>query len=56
MNNLEVRQAIAKKRLKYYEVAAALNISTHYFSHLLQRELDPERKAKILEVIENYEF
>lgn len=56
MANLEIRQAIAKKRLKHFEVAKALGITQTYFSHLLQTELDEERKAKILEVINNYEF
>lgn len=56
MANLEIRQAIAKKRLKHFEVAQALGVSTTYFSRLLQRELSNEKKQKILEVINNYEF
>lgn len=56
MANLEIRQAIAKKRLKHYEVAKALGVSITYFSHLLQVELPQEKKNKILEVINNYEL
>lgn len=56
MANMEIRQAIAKKRLKHYEVAKAMNVSVTYFSRLLQTELPQEKKNKILEVIANYEL
>lgn len=51
LNNMEVRQAIDKKRLKYFEVAAALNINPATLSRWLQCELSPERKREILKVI-----
>ncbi len=51
LNNLEVRKEIENKRLRYFEVARELNINPATFSRWLQNELDPERKAKILEVI-----
>lgn len=53
MNNIEIRQAIAKKRLKHYEVAKAYGVSQTYFSHLLQNELPPEKKREILKVIKD---
>lgn len=52
INNVEVRQAITRKRLKYFEVAAALKVHPVTFSRWLQFELTPERKAEILKAIE----
>lgn len=54
--NKEIREAIDKKRLKHYEVAAACGINQCTLSHWLQTELKPEKKKKILEIIENYEW
>lgn len=51
MANLEIRQAIADKRLKHYEVAAALGINQCTLSHWLQIELPKEKKKYILGVI-----
>lgn len=56
MANMEIRQEIAKRRLKHFEVAQALGVSQTYFSHLLQTELPQEKKQEILEVIKNYEL
>lgn len=49
--NMEIRQAIEKKRLKYYEVAAALGVTPYTFSHWLQNEIKPEKKKEILKTI-----
>lgn len=49
--NMEIRQAIEKKRLKYYEVAAALGVTPYTFSHWLQKEIKPEKKKEILKAI-----
>lgn len=54
--NIEIRNAIEKKRLKYYEVAEVLGIGTAYFSVLLQRELPQARKEQILKAIEEYKI
>lgn len=51
LNNIEVRQAIEKKRLKYYEVAKALGIHAGSLSRWLQSELDNEHKKRILDAI-----
>lgn len=56
MNNKEIRELIAKRRLKYFEVAKALGVSTYTFSHWLQNELPPQKKKEILEVIKNIEI
>ena len=51
LNNMEIRQAIEKKRLRYFEVAQELNINPATLSRWLQNELDPERKRKVLKAI-----
>ena len=51
LNNLEIRQAIENRRLKYFEVARQLNINPATFSRWLQNEVDPKRKKEILEAI-----
>ncbi len=50
-NNMEIRQAIEKKRLKYYEVAEACGVSLFTFSHWLQTEMKPEKKTEVLKAI-----
>lgn len=54
--NKEIREAIEKRRIKYYEIAEKIGVSSCHFSRLLQRELPPERKAEILKAIEKFEF
>ena len=54
LNNIEVRTAIEKKRLKYFEVARALGITQHTFSHWMQNELSDERKKRVLKAIKDY--
>lgn len=51
LNNLEVRTAIEKKRLKYYEVAHVLGIHPGSFSRWLQCELDDSHKRMVLDAI-----
>lgn len=53
MNNLKIRKAIAKNRLKYYEVAAACGISSSTFSVWLREELSPEREDLIMKAIKD---
>lgn len=50
-NNLEIREAITKKRLRYYEVAEQLGVSIYTLSHWLQKELTGERREKVLKAI-----
>lgn len=53
MNNKEIREKIAKKRLKHYEVAQAIGITQYTFSHWLQTEMDPEKKSIVLKAIDS---
>lgn len=51
-NNLEIRQAIEHKRLKYWEVAKALNIDPATFSKWLRVEIEGDKKQMILDAID----
>lgn len=53
MKNLEVRKRIAARRLRYFEVAAALNIDPCTLSRWLQTEMNPEKKRKVMQAIES---
>lgn len=52
MENIEVRQLIAKKRLKFYEIAVEIGISSFTFSVWLRTPLNDDRKKRTLEAIE----
>jgi DNA-binding LacI/PurR family transcriptional regulator len=51
LNNIEIRTAIEKKRLRFYEVADEIGINTCTFSRWLQRELSEEKKKRVLDAI-----
>lgn len=53
INNLEIRQKIEQRRLKYWEVADALGIHAGSFSRMLRKELTAEQKQKVLDAIES---
>lgn len=50
--NEDIRQFIEKSGLKYYMIAHRLHLTDGNFSRLLRFELSPEKKSKILAVIE----
>ena len=50
--NQDIRQEIAKRRLRQYEVAHQLNISEFTFSRWLRCRLSVERKQKIMDAID----
>ena len=52
MNNLKIRQDIAKHRLKYYEVAKEIGVSPFTLSVWLREELTPERKKIVIKAID----
>lgn len=54
--NLEIRQQLNKKRIKYFELAQALNITPCTLSRWLQTELSEERKKAIEEAIRNFKY
>lgn len=50
--NQTIRQLIAAKRLKHYEVAAALGVSEYTLCKWLRIELQPERKKIVIKAID----
>ena len=50
--NREIRDLIQNKRIRYWEVAAALNTTDSTLSKKLRRELPNEEKEKIKNIIE----
>lgn len=56
LTNLEIRQAINRRRLKHYEVATMLGITQYTFSHWLQTEMPDEKKQKVLKAIQDYKY
>lgn len=56
MNNMEIRKSIEKKRMRYYELAAALGVNPCTLSRWLTKELSEDRKKKIMDAIRDYEF
>lgn len=50
--NQDIKQLIAKKRLRQYEIANQLHVSEFTLSRWLNRELEPNRKQKILKAID----
>lgn len=54
--NIEIRQAIDKKRIKHYELARALNVSACTLSRWLALEMTPQKKQEVLDAINKIEF
>lgn len=50
--NQTIRQLIATKRLKHYEVAMALGVSEYTLCKWLRTELTPDRKRKVENAID----
>lgn len=55
-NNHEIREQIERKRIRYYEIATKLGITASTFSVWLRTELTPERRAKVQEAIDSFQF
>jgi len=54
--NMEIREQIEKKRLRYFEVAEAIGIRPTTLSHWLQTPLNEERKARLIKAIEDFKL
>ena len=50
-NNLEIREAIAKNKLRYWQVAYRLGLNDGNFSRLLRKELTNDKKEIIFQII-----
>ncbi len=51
--NQEIRNAIAKAGIKYWQVADRYGINDGNFARLLRKELSPEKKERIFAIIED---
>ena len=51
--NKEIRELLAKRRIRQFEVAGQLGITEFTFSRWMRTELSPERKAKVESAIED---
>lgn len=51
-NNKDLRAEIVKRGLFYWQVADRIGVSDTTFSRMLRSELSPERKARILAMID----
>lgn len=51
-NNLEIRQKAKEKGVLLWEVADALKISEATMTRKLRKELPPEEKSQLLNIIE----
>ena len=54
MKNQEIRDALNKANMKYWELADSLGIADGTLSRKLRHEITGEEKAKILAIIRNY--
>ncbi len=53
MNNVELRNLIIKKRIKFYEIAREVGIAPTTFTVWMRDELSDEKKVKVIKAIEN---
>ena len=49
--NIDIRKTLEEAGLKYYMVAKEYGLSDGNFARLLRYELSPEKKSKILAII-----
>ena len=53
MNNIELRNLIIEKRIKFYEIAREVGIAPTTFTIWMRDELSDEKKVKVIKAIEN---
>jgi len=51
MANMDIRQEIAKRFLKHWQIAKELGVHESVFCRVLRTELAPERKRQIMDAI-----
>lgn len=53
MKNIELRQLINDKRLKFYEIAREIGIAPTTFTIWMRDELTDDKKEKVMRAIDN---
>ena len=51
MNNLDIKEAAKREGIKLWQIADKLGINDGNFSRKLRKELNPEEKQKIFDII-----
>ena len=51
-NNAEIRKVLIDKGIRHYEAATACGVTPCTFTHWLQVEMKPEKKAEVLKALE----
>lgn len=51
MNNLDIKEAAKRAGIKLWQIADKLGINDGNFSRKLRKELNPEEKQKIFDII-----
>ena len=51
-NNAEIRKVLIDKGIRHYEAATACGVTPYTFTHWLQVEMKPEKKAEVLKALE----
>lgn len=54
MRNKEIREALAKANMRYWQLAECLGINDGNLSRKLRHEIEGEEKEKILSIIRNF--
>lgn len=55
MNNHDIKEAAKKAGIKLWQIADKLGINDSNFSRKLRKELNPEEKQKIFDIIADLE-
>ena len=54
--NLEIREAVEKNRLRYYEIAEKIGITPWTLSVWMRTELTPERRERVQKAIDSFQL
>lgn len=55
MNNQDIKEAAKRAKIKLWQIADKLGINDGNFSRKLRKELNPEEKQKIFDIIADLE-
>ena len=53
MKNIELRNLIIEKRIKFYEIAREIGVAPTTFTIWMRDELSDEKKVKVIKAIQN---
>lgn len=53
MKNLDIRMIVTASEIKYKDIAAEMNITKQYLSHMMANDISLSKREKILKAIEH---